>query len=215
MTRSDQRALRPTARRSGLIRSSSNAAGPVRHKPRGCERLEQGANLVGPLHVDERGDLDVFRTLRRPERVRIAHRDTRKRLRRIAIQPTELSPGAHVDAVVQIDRAPFVGPGPRVSPSTTTTRAPPVVTTRPVATTPAPTTTSSTPPNGLDTRPAVGMPGSPEGSSAFSNSGGPVTVSAPRAGSPGNRRADGRGTDGSIVPDGTMQRCDLNKLPAS
>jgi serine/threonine-protein kinase len=47
-------------------------------------------------------------------------------------------------------------------------------------TTPPISTTSAKPPNGLDTRPAVGMPCGPEGSSAVSNSGGPVNcVSTP------------------------------------
>jgi serine/threonine protein kinase, bacterial len=46
--------------------------------------------------------------------------------------------------------------------------------------TPPASTTSPKPPNGLDTRPAIGMPCGPEGSSAVSNSGGPVNcVSTP------------------------------------
>jgi serine/threonine protein kinase, bacterial len=68
------------------------------------------------------------------------------------------------------------------SPSRADTTVPP--TTRPPAATttpspsPAKTTVSPaspTPPAGLDTRPAVGMPCGPEGSSATSNSGGPVS----------------------------------------
>ncbi len=73
---------------------------------------------------------------------------------------------------------------------TTTKPVPKVTTTAPAQTTvpqttvphsTSPTTTTSPkPPNGLDTRPAVGMPCGPEGSSAISNSGGPVNcVSTP------------------------------------
>ena len=46
----------------------------------------------------------------------MARRDTRKRLQRIAVGAVELAPDAQVDAVVEVDRAPFVRPGPRVSP---------------------------------------------------------------------------------------------------
>ena len=90
---------------------------------------------------------------------------------------------------------PAVGPRPVVSaPVTTvptTTKPVPRVTTTAPAQTTVPqttvphstsptTTTSSKPPNGLDTRPAVGMPCGPEGSSAVSNSGSPVNcVSTP------------------------------------
>ena len=91
---------------------------------------------------------------------------------------------------------PVIGPRPVVSapvttlPTTTkpipqtTTTAPAQTTvpqtTVPHSTTPPTTTTSPTPPGGLDTRPAVGMPCGPEGSSAVSNSGGPVNcVSTP------------------------------------
>jgi serine/threonine protein kinase, bacterial len=91
--------------------------------------------------------------------------------------------------------APVVGPRPVVSAPvttlpTTTKPVPKVTTTAPAQTTvpqttvphstPPTSTTSSTSPNGLDTRPAVGMPCGPEGSSAVSNSGGPVNcVSTP------------------------------------
>ena len=92
---------------------------------------------------------------------------------------------------------PVIGPRPVVSapvttlPTTTmpktTTTAPAQTTvpqtTVPHSTTPPTSTTSPTSPNppaGLDTRPAVGMPCGPEGSSAVSNSGGPVNcVSTP------------------------------------
>jgi serine/threonine-protein kinase len=90
--------------------------------------------------------------------------------------------------------APAMGPRPVVSapvttlPTTTkpvpkTTTTAPAQTTVPQTTvhsTPPTTTTSPKPPGGLDTRPAVGMPCGPEGSSAVSNSGGPVNcVSTP------------------------------------
>jgi serine/threonine-protein kinase len=85
---------------------------------------------------------------------------------------------------------PVVGPRPVVSaPVTTlppTTKPVPNVTTTAPAqstvaqttvprSTPPTSTTSPKPPNGLDTRPAVGMPCGAEGSAAVSNSGGPVT----------------------------------------
>jgi serine/threonine protein kinase, bacterial len=93
-----------------------------------------------------------------------------------------------------------VGPQPVVSAPVTTLpttikRVPKVTTTAPAQTTvphttvaqttvphstPPTSTTSPKPPNGLDTRPAVGMPCGPEGSAAVSNSGGPVNcVSTP------------------------------------
>ena len=91
---------------------------------------------------------------------------------------------------------PAIGPRPVVSapvttlPTTTkpvpkTTTTAPAQTTAPQttvahSTTPPTSTTTPTPPGGLDTRPAVGMPCGPEGSSAVSNSGGPVNcVSTP------------------------------------
>ena len=48
--------------------------------------------------------------------VGVTHRYTRKGLQSIAIRPVELPPDAHVHAVVQVDRAPFVRAGTRVSP---------------------------------------------------------------------------------------------------
>jgi len=90
---------------------------------------------------------------------------------------------------------PVVSPRPVISaPVTTlpptTKPVPKVTTTAPAQTTmpqttvphstPPASTTAPKPPNGLDTRPAVGMPCGPEGSSAVSNSGGPVNcVSTP------------------------------------
>jgi serine/threonine-protein kinase len=59
-----------------------------------------------------------------------------------------------------------------------TTRPPAATTTpspSPAKTTVSPSPASPTPPAGLDTRPAVGMPCGSEGSSATSNSGGPVS----------------------------------------
>jgi serine/threonine protein kinase, bacterial len=91
---------------------------------------------------------------------------------------------------------PAIGPRPVVSAPvttlpTTTKPAPRTTTTAPAqttvpqttvphSTTPPTSTTSPKPPGGLDTRPAIGMPCGPEGSSAVSNSGGPVNcVSTP------------------------------------
>jgi serine/threonine protein kinase, bacterial len=87
---------------------------------------------------------------------------------------------------------PVVGPRPVISAPvttlpTTTKPVPKVTTTAPAQTTVPQTTvphstppTSTKPPNGLDTRPAVGMPCGAEGSSAVSNSGGPVScISTP------------------------------------
>jgi serine/threonine protein kinase, bacterial len=67
------------------------------------------------------------------------------------------------------------------APTPTTVPHPTVAqTTAPPTTAPHPSPPSTKPPNGLDTRPAVGMPCGPEGSSAVSNSGGQVTcVSTP------------------------------------
>jgi serine/threonine protein kinase, bacterial len=74
------------------------------------------------------------------------------------------------------------------SPTTTTKPVPKTTTTAPAQTTVPHSTsttlttskTSTTPSGGLDTRPAIGMPCGPEGSSAVSNSGGPVNcVSTP------------------------------------
>ena len=121
-----------------------------------------------------------------------------------SIEPTSAEPTAAIPALSTAPPAliapppppPVVGPRPVVSapvttlPTTTkpmpktTTTAPAQTTvsqtTVPHSTTPPTTTTSPKPPGGLDTRPAVGMPCGPEGSSAVSNSGGPVNcVSTP------------------------------------
>jgi serine/threonine protein kinase, bacterial len=110
------------------------------------------------------------------------------------------APPAFVAPPPPLPPSPVVGPRPVVSAPvttlpTTTKPVPKVTTTAPVQTTvpqttvpqttpphstPPPSTTSPKPPNGLDTRPAVGMPCGAEGSSAVSNSGGPVScVSTP------------------------------------
>jgi serine/threonine protein kinase, bacterial len=112
-----------------------------------------------------------------------------------AIPQVTSAPPAFVAPAPQPPPPPVVGPRPIVSAPVTT--SPPTTTTVPKATTTAPTqttvpkttvphstpptsTTSPTPPNGLDTRPAVGMPCGAEGSSAVSNTGGPVNcVSTP------------------------------------
>jgi serine/threonine protein kinase, bacterial len=112
-----------------------------------------------------------------------------------AIPALSTAPPAHIAPPPQ---PPVIGPRPVVSapvttlPTTTkpvprTTTTPPSQTTVPQTTVPhstPPTSTTSTTstklPGGLDTRPAVGMPCGPEGSSAVSNSGGPVNcVSTP------------------------------------
>src|SRR6202020_1843543 len=60
-------------------------------------------------------DVDVLRALRSPLGVGVAHRHTGEWLRNIAVRPVELPPDAHVYAVVEVDRAPFVRPGARSS----------------------------------------------------------------------------------------------------
>jgi serine/threonine-protein kinase len=120
------------------------------------------------------------------------------------VESTSAEPTAAIPAVTSAPPAfiapapppPVVGPRPIVSAPVTT--LPPTTTTVPKATTTAPaqttvpkttvphttppttTTSPKPPPGGLDTRPAVGMPCGAEGSSAISNSGGPVNcVSTP------------------------------------
>jgi serine/threonine-protein kinase len=112
-----------------------------------------------------------------------------------AIPALSTAPPAFIAPAPPPPPAPVVGPRPVVSAPvttlpTTTKPVPKVTTTAPAQTTvpqttvphsaPPTSTTSTTSPNGLDTRPAVGMPCGPEGSSAVSNSGGPVNcVSTP------------------------------------
>jgi serine/threonine protein kinase, bacterial len=123
-----------------------------------------------------------------------------------SVETTSTQPTAAIPAVPSAQPAfiapappppppPVVGPRPIVSapvttlPTTTkpvpkTTTTTPAQTTVPKTTvphtTPPTTTTSPKPPGGLDTRPAVGMPCGAEGTSAISNSGGPVNcVSTP------------------------------------
>src|SRR6201999_456597 len=57
----------------------------------------------------------VLSAFRRDGRIRMTRRDAGKRLQRIAVRAVELPPYAQVDAVVEIDGAPFVRPGARVS----------------------------------------------------------------------------------------------------
>jgi serine/threonine protein kinase, bacterial len=121
-----------------------------------------------------------------------------------SVETTSVEPSAATPALSSAPPAfiapappPVVGPRPIVSAPVTT--LPTTTTTVPKATTTAPaqttvpkttvphttpptttTTTTSLQPGGLDTRPAVGMPCGAEGSSAISNSGGPVNcVSTP------------------------------------
>jgi serine/threonine protein kinase, bacterial len=115
-----------------------------------------------------------------------------------SVETTSAEPTAAVPALSTAPPAfiapppppPVIGPRPVVSAPvttlpTTTKPMPKTTTTAPAQTTvphstPPTTTTSPKPPGGLDTRPAVGMPCGPEGSSAVSNSGGPVNcVSTP------------------------------------
>jgi serine/threonine-protein kinase len=112
-----------------------------------------------------------------------------------AVPALSTAPPAFVAPAPPPPPAPVVGPRPVVSAPVTTSPpttkpVPKVTTTAPAQTTvpqttvphttPPISTTSAKPPNGLDTRPAVGMPCGPEGSSAVSNSGGPVNcVSTP------------------------------------
>jgi serine/threonine-protein kinase len=112
-----------------------------------------------------------------------------------AIPAVSTAPPAFIAPPPPPPPPPVIGPRPVVSapvttlPTTTkpmprTTTTAPAHTTVPQTTvphsTPPTSTTSPKPPGGLDTRPAVGMPCGPEGSSAVSNSGGPVNcVSTP------------------------------------
>jgi len=120
-----------------------------------------------------------------------------------SVEPTSAKPTAAIPALSTAPPAfnapppppSVIGPRPVVSapvttlptttkPIPTTTTTAPAQTTVPQTTVPhstTPTTTTSPdPPGGLDTRPAIGMPCGPEGSSAVSNSGGPVNcVSTP------------------------------------
>jgi len=107
-----------------------------------------------------------------------------------AIPALSTAPPAFIAPAPPPPPPPAVGPRPIVSAPVTTsptttkpvpkaTSTTPAQTTVPHSTT-ATTTTSPKPPGGLDTRPAVGMPCGAEGSSAISNSGGPVNcVSTP------------------------------------
>src|SRR3954452_7441188 len=86
---------------------------PVRHVAGRRGWADQAAYRLGPPDVAADRDVEVFDTLRRAARIRVAGRDAGKRLQHIAFGAQELTPDAHVDAVVEIDRAPFVRPGAR------------------------------------------------------------------------------------------------------
>jgi serine/threonine-protein kinase len=127
--------------------------------------------------------------------------DTPTTVETTSAEPTAAVPALSTASPAFIAPAPpppppaVVGPRPVVSAPvttlpTTTKPVPKATTTAPAQTTvphttvppsASPTTTTSPkPPNGLDTRPAVGMPCGQEGSAAVSNSGGPVNcVSTP------------------------------------
>src|ERR1700742_2726019 len=106
-----------------------------------------------------------------------------------AIPALSTAPPAFIAPAPPPPPPPAVGPRPIVSApvttSPTTTKPVPKATSTTPAQTTVPhsttaTTTTSPKPGGLDTRPAVGMPCGAEGSSAISNSGGPVNcVSTP------------------------------------
>jgi serine/threonine-protein kinase len=103
------------------------------------------------------------------------------------VETTSAEPTTSAPVVIAPPPPPVATP-PRVvttvAPTTTvlqTTKAAPTTTPKAETTVPQSTTPkTTTTPTGLDTRPAVGMPCGPEGSTAVSNSGGPVTcVSTP------------------------------------
>jgi serine/threonine-protein kinase len=127
--------------------------------------------------------------------------DTPTSVETTSVEPTPVIPAlstAPPAFIAPPPPPPVVGPRPVVSAPVTTlpttikpvpkvTTTAPAQTTVPQTTVPRSTPPASTtspkppkPPNGLDTRPAVGMPCGPEGSAAVSNSGGPVNcVSTP------------------------------------
>jgi serine/threonine-protein kinase len=108
------------------------------------------------------------------------------------VETTSAEPTTSAPVVIAPPAPPVVTPPPlvtTVAPTTTVvqttkpapTTTPKAETTVPQSTTPKTATTpTTTKPTGLDTRPAVGMPCGPEGSTAVSNSNSPVTcVSTP------------------------------------
>jgi serine/threonine protein kinase, bacterial len=114
------------------------------------------------------------------------------------VPPPRTSPATAIPPPMVTAPAPVITTPPKPTPSLAATTAPPTTSYAPrsttVATTAPPTTwsappsttvatttkphspspTTSTTPAGVDTRPAVGMPCGPEGTTATSNSGGPV-----------------------------------------
>ena len=97
------------------------------------------------------------------------------------VPPPRTAPATAIPPPMVTAPAPVITTPPKPTPSLAATTAPPTTSfaprSRTVATTTkphSPSPTTSTTPAGLDTRPAVGMPCGPEGTTATSNSGGPV-----------------------------------------
>jgi serine/threonine protein kinase, bacterial len=165
-------------------------------------RLKQSAAIGGVIVVVVLAWFVGVRALRSASQ----SNDTPTSVETTSAEPTAAIPAlstAPPALIAPPPQPPVIGPRPVVSapvttlPTTTkpvprTTTTPPSQTTVPQTTVPQTTVPNSTPPTsttsttstklpgGLDTRPAVGMPCGPEGSSAVSNSGGPVNcVSTP------------------------------------
>jgi serine/threonine protein kinase, bacterial len=97
------------------------------------------------------------------------------------VPPPRTAPATAIPPPMVTAPAPVITTPPKPTPSLAATTAPPTTSYAPRSTTVATTTkphspppTTSTTPAGLDTRPAVGMPCGPEGTTATSNSGAPV-----------------------------------------
>jgi serine/threonine-protein kinase len=107
------------------------------------------------------------------------------------VPPARLAPATAIPPPMVKAPTPVVTTPPKPTPSLAATTTPPVTSSAPPQTTVAQTTveqttveqttrphspspTTSTPPTGLDTRPAIGMPCGAPGSTATSNTGGPV-----------------------------------------
>jgi serine/threonine-protein kinase len=97
------------------------------------------------------------------------------------VPPPRTAPATAIPPPMVTAPAPVITTPPKPTPSLEATTAPPTTWSAPPSTTVATTTkshspspTTSTTPAGVDTRPAVGMPCGPEGTTATSNSGGPV-----------------------------------------
>ena len=76
-------------------------------------RRDQRLDRLRPAHVTVDGDLDVVGVL--GFGVGRTRRRTRERLQRIVIDAIELPPYAQVDAIVEVDRPPLVGPRPDIA----------------------------------------------------------------------------------------------------